>query len=212
MFDALTVPLIRALPPFMLPDQHGAAVTTAHLRGRRNLVLMLLPRLDADAVAYLAAFAARREEWAWLHTAVLAVTVKTADVQAVTAAGLPVLQDSGAVRSALLPGTEASMAALIVADTEGRVTEWHTAPCVNGLPDVEAALAWAWEAARPRGACDGGVAWARPAASVAPPPLPAPIGHFTIGAKRSSGGTPRNNGRRDRGTGQARRSRYQRDD
>ncbi len=201
MLDALTAPPIGALPPFVLPDRQGVPVNTAHLRGRRNLVLLLLPRLDADATAYLAAFAARRNEWAWLHTAVFVVAPDTAEIDAVRLSGISVLQDGGAVRAALLPRADTNVAVLIVANTEGRVTEWHTAMCVEGLPKVDTALAWAWEVARPRGACDGGVAWARPAAPVAS--LPTPIGHFTIGAQRG-------NGPRYRGAQRTRHARYAR--
>jgi len=204
--DTLTAPPIGVLPLFVLPNRHGEQVNTAHLRGRRNLVLMLLPRLDTDTAAYLAVFATRREEWAWLHTVVLvvmpeAVVPELVDMHAVAPAGIPILRDGGAVRSALLPGAGAGVTALIVADTEGRVTEWHTASCAERLPAVDDVLAWAWEVAQPRGACDGGVAWARPTAAVAPLPAPlAPIGHFVIGTQRSDGGTQWSNRPRYRGT------------
>ena len=182
MSDPRTASPLAVLPPFTLPDQRGAVVNTAHLRGRRNLVLLLLPMVDADTSAYLAAFAARREEWAWLHTAVLVIVPEAATMAGVASCALPVLRDPGAVRATLLPDAEANIAALLVADTTGHITEWFTPRRIGSLPEVDTVLAWAWDVARPRGACDGGVAWARPAVAEEPPP--APIGHFTIGARR----------------------------
>jgi len=176
-----TAPPLPILPPFVLPDQHGVPMNTASFRGRRNLVLMILPDVDALALAYLRTFAVRHDEWAWLHTAIIVVT--PAPVATATVAGLSVLQDTGAVRIALLPDVQLDIAALFVANTEGRVAEWRTARRVDTLPDVDTVLAWAWEIARPHGACDGGVSWARPATVSTPPP--APIGRFTIGTHRN---------------------------
>lgn len=177
-----TAPPLPILPPFVLPDQHGVAMNTASFRGRRNLVLMLLPDVDASALAYLRTFTVRHDEWAWLHTAIVVVTPATAATA--TSTGLSLLQDTGAVRMALLPDVQPDIAALFVADTEGRVAEWRTARRVDSLPDVDTVLAWAWEIARPRGACDGGVSWARPVTVPAPPP--SPIGRFTIGTHRNA--------------------------
>ena len=76
--------------------------------------------------------------------------------------GYRILRDSaGRLRYCRIPP---DIAALFVADTEGRVAEWRTSRHVAVLPDVDTVLAWAWDIARPRGACDGGVAWARPVA------------------------------------------------
>lgn len=173
---------VPPVPPFVLPDQHGRPVNTARFRGRRNLLLVSLPCLDADAVAYLRLLAARREEWSWLHTEVVALVPPDADLETVRDVPLPVLHDTLGVRTRLVLGSDPTDALLLVADTGGAVWQWRTARRVFSLPDVDTALAWAWDVARPRGACDGGVAWARPTAPAATPP--APIGRFTVGNRR----------------------------
>ncbi len=177
-------PPVPPVPPFVLPDQHGRAVHTVRFRGRRNLLLVALPRLDADAVAYLRTLTARRDEWAWLHTELLALVPEGADTALAHDLPLPVLRDTGSVRPRLVPGSNPADALLLVADNGGEVYEWRTARRVFALPDADTALAWAWDVARPRGACDGGVAWARPDAP-APEAPPAPIGHLAVGGKRT---------------------------
>ena len=178
-------PFAPPVPPFVLPDQHGRTVHTVRFRGRRNVLLVALPRLDADAVAYLHTLAARRDEWAWLHTELLALVPEGADTTLAAEVPFPVLRDTGSVRPRLVPGSDPADCLLLIADTGGAMWEWRTARRVFALPDADTALAWAWEVARPRGACDGGVAWARPDAPVLDAP-PTPIGHFALGGRHAA--------------------------
>lgn len=181
-----TNPPIAVLPPFVLPDREGRPFNTARLRGRRNALLLFLAADDPDAPAYLRSFAARREEFAWLHTTVIAVVAEGAAMAALPAVPFPILRDDGRVRAHLLPGIAPDVLALLVADTAGVVSMWRTARRVGSLPDVEAALAWAWEVARPKGSC-GGVTWTPTAQPTPPEPPPTPVGRFTVGAPRRTG-------------------------
>jgi hypothetical protein len=176
-----TDPPIPVVPPFVLPDRAGKPYNTARWRGRRYGILLFLAPEDPDAAVYLQSFAARQAEFAWLHTEVVAVVPMIAATEALPPLPLPVLRDGGQVRARVLPGIAPAVMALLVTDLSGQITMWRTARQVASLPDVEAALAWAWEVARPKGSC-GGVTW-NPTAEPAPPlPAPAPVGRFTIGA------------------------------
>ena len=176
-------PPVAVIPPFILPNLDGTPVNTARLRGRRYAVLLFLSPDDHDALAYLAAYAAEREQFAWLHTEVIAVIPADAPADALPALPFPVLRDDGRVRARILPDAAPGIAALFVADLDGRVTEWRTARRIGSLPDVATALAWAWDVARPRGSC-GGVTWTPVANPASPPPPPTPIGRFTVGTPR----------------------------
>lgn len=176
-------PPLAVMPPFILPNLHGTPVNTARLRGRRYAVVLFLSLDDPDASSYLTTYAAEMEQFAWLHTAVIAVIPADAPANALPAFPFPVLRDDGRVRERILPDMAAGIAALFVTDLDGRVTEWRTARRVGSLPDVTMALAWAWDVARPRGSC-GGVTWTPVANPTPPPPPPAPIGRFTIGTTR----------------------------
>src|SRR5215472_315138 len=148
-------PPIAMIPPFILPDLSGTPVNTMRLRGRRSAVLLFLSPEDADAPAYLATFAEQVAQFAWLHTDVLVVVPADASVDALPALPFPVLRDDGRVRAQILPDIAPGVVALFVSDVDGRVTEWRTARRVRSLPDVQMALAWAWDVARPRGSCGG---------------------------------------------------------
>lgn len=182
MDDAPTTPPVMILPPFSLPDGDGTPHHTVRLRGRRHLALLFLSPADPDAPTYLQSFAARREEWAWLHTQVLAVVPAGTPRDVLPALPFPVLRDDGRVRAGVLPGIAPEVAALLVADQQGQVAAWRTARRVLSLPDVDTALAWAWEVARPKEACSV-VPWSPTANPAPPPPAPAPIGRFVIGAR-----------------------------
>lgn len=176
-----TDPPITIVPPFVLPERAGKPYNTARWRGRRYGILLFLAPGDLDASAYLLSFAARQTEFAWLHTEVVAVVPTTEAAETLPALPFPILLDDGSVRARVLPDTAPTVMALIVTDLSGEVTVWRTARQVASLPDVETALGWAWDVARPKGSC-GGVTWslsAEPAPSVPPP---APVGRFTIGA------------------------------
>lgn len=188
-----TAPPIAVVPPFVLPERNGKPFNTAKLRGRRHAILLFLSLDDADAARYLGTFAARREELAWLHTEVIVVAPGGKAVELLPAFPFPVLRDDGQVRARILPEVAPDVMALLVADLSGVVTAWRTARRVASLPDIEAALAWAWEVARPKGSC-GGVTWTPLTDPALPPPPPAPIGRFTIGAH------PRGGYRRGRGS------------
>lgn len=178
-----TEPPIAALPPFVLPDLHGRPFNTARLRGRRHTILLFLSPEDGDAAVYLASFAARREELAWLHAAVVAVIPAGINGAAFVALPFTVLRDGGEVRSRILPDVAPDVAALLVADQYGQVAAWRTARRVVSLPDVDTALTWAWEVARPKGSC-GGATWPAVAQPAAPP---APVGRFRVGARPRQG-------------------------
>lgn len=177
-----TAPPITVVPPFVLPDREGSPYNTARLRGRRYALLLFLAPDDPDATAYLASFAARREELAWLHTAVIVVLSAASSGTALPALPFPVLRDGGAVRARVLPAITPDVQALIITDLSGQVTTWRTARRIAGLPDAESALVWAWEVARPQGSC-GGVTWSATAYPTSPPASPAPVGRFTVGAR-----------------------------
>ncbi len=177
-----TAPPIATLPPFVLPDIHGKAFNSAHLRGRRHAIVLFLTPDDADAAAYLQSFAARRDELAWLHTDVI-VVIPANTAAALPALPFPVLRDTGQVRARILPEVAPDVQALLMADQYGQIQTWRTARRVHSLPDIEDALAWAWEVARPKGSC-GGVTWAATAEPQPPPAPPAPVGHFTVGNER----------------------------
>jgi peroxiredoxin len=179
-------PPTTVVPPFVLPDRNGNPFNTAQLRGRRYAILLFLSPDDTDAAAYLQSFAARREELAWLHTEVIVVVPEGATVERLPALPFPVLRDDGQVRARVLPAIAPEVMALLVTDLSGEVAAWRTARRVASLPDIEAAIEWAWEVARPKGSC-GGVTWAPTANPPPPAPPPAPIGRFTIGAHRRSG-------------------------
>jgi hypothetical protein len=180
-----TTPPITVVPPFVLPDRGGKPFNTAKLRGRRYAILLFLSPDDTDAATYLQSFAARREELAWLHTEVIVVVPERA-ADPLSALPFPILRDDGQVRARVLPQVAPEVMALLVTDLSGEVTAWRTARRVASLPDIETALVWAWEVARPKGSC-GGVTWAPIAIPVPPSPPPAPIGRFTVGAHRRSG-------------------------
>jgi hypothetical protein len=181
-----TAPPITVVPPFVLPDRGGKPFNTAKLRGRRYAILLFLAPDDADTAVYLQSFAARREELAWLHTEVIAVVPEGAAVETLPPFPFPVLRDNGQVRARILPDVAPGVMALLVTDLSGEVTAWRTARRVASLPDIEAALAWAWEVARPRGSC-GGVTWTPTANPAPPPPPPAPVGRFTVGTHPRNG-------------------------
>ncbi len=176
---SVSEPPIGVVPPFVLPGRNGKPYNTARLRGRRYGILLFLAPDDSDADAYLRSFAARREELAWLHMQVVVIIPAATDADALPALPFPVLRDDGAVRARVLPGVASGTMALLVTDLSGQVTEWRTAWRVASLPDVEVALVWAWEVARPKGSC-GGVTWSVTAEPAMPPP-PAPIGRFIVG-------------------------------
>lgn len=181
-----TAPPIPVVPPFVLPDRSGKPFNTARLRGRHHGILLFLAPDDADTATYLQSLTARREEFAWLHAEVIVVMPDSATIDTLPAFPLPILRDDGRVRARVLPGIAPDVMALLIADLSGAVTVWRTARRVASLPDVEMALAWAWEVAQPRGSC-GGVTWT-PTANPEPPlPPPAPAGRFTVGAHRRSG-------------------------
>jgi hypothetical protein len=175
-------PPLAVMPPFILPNRHDVPVNTARLRGRRYAVTLFLSPDDPGAPAYLATYAAQAEQFAWLHTEILAIIPADASADRLPALPFSVLRDDGRARARVLPDMAPGIAALFVTDLDGRVTEWRTARRVGSLPDVETALAWAWDVARPRGSC-GGVTWS-PIANPAPPPPSTPIGRFTIGTTR----------------------------
>jgi hypothetical protein len=176
-----TAPPITVVPPFVLSDRGGKPFNTAKLRGRRYAILLFLSPDDADAAAYLQSFAARREELAWLHTEIVVIIPEGAAVEMLPPLPFPILRDDGPVRARILPDVALEVMALLVTDLSGEVTAWRTARRVASLPDIEAALAWAWEVARPRGSC-GGVTWTPTANPAPPPPPPVPVGRFTVGA------------------------------
>jgi len=181
-----TDPPITVVPPFVLPDRSGKSFNTARLRGRRYAIMLFLSPDDADAAAYLQSFAARREEFAWLHTEVIVIVPGNATVERLPALPFPILRDDGQVRARILPGIAPEVMALLVTDLSGEVTTWRTARRIVSLPDSDAALAAAWDVARPKGSC-GGVTWT-PTANPAPPPVPpAPISRFTVGTHRRNG-------------------------
>jgi hypothetical protein len=176
-----TEPPIPIVPPFVLPDRAGKPYNTARWRGRRYGILLFLAPEDVDAPEYLQSFAARQAEFAWLHTEI-AVVIPTMEKAAILPAlPFPILRDDGQVRARVLPGVAPAVMALMVTDLSGQVAMWRTARQVASLPDVETALGWAWEVARPRGSC-GGVTWSVTAEPEPQRTPPAPIGRFTIGA------------------------------
>jgi hypothetical protein len=179
-----TAPPITVVPPFVLPDRDGKPFNTVRLRGRRYRILLVLSPEDPDAVAYLRSFAARQDEFAWLHTTVIAIVPEGAATERLPALPLPVLRDDGHVRARILPDVAPDVMAVLVADLYGEVTAWRTARRVASLPDIDTALEWAWDVARPRGSC-GGVTWTPTAKPDPPPPIPA--GRFTIGTPPRSG-------------------------
>ena len=166
-------PPLAVMPPFILPNLHGVPVNTARLRGRRYGIVLFLSPDDPDASTYLATYAAQMEQFAWLHTEVIAVIPADASADPLSALPFLVLRDDGRVRERILLDMAPGIAALFVTDQDGRVTEWRTARRVASLPDVEMALAWAWDVARPRGSC-GGVTWTPTANPTPPPPHPHP--------------------------------------
>jgi hypothetical protein len=180
-----SAPPVAVIPPFILRNRDDVPVNTARLRGRRFSVLLFLPPDDPGTADYLATYAARAEQFAWLHTEPVAVIPATAPADALPPLPFPVLRDDGRVRARILPEVAPDVAALFVTDLDGRVTEWRTARRVASLPDVDTVLAWAWEVARPRGSC-GGVTWTPVANPTPPSPSPAPIGRFAIGTRRRS--------------------------
>lgn len=179
-------PPMSIVPPFVLPGRDGKPYNTARLRGRRYGILLFLAPDDPDADAYLCSFAARQEELAWLHTQVVVVIPTATDADTLPALPFPVLRDDGAVRARVLSGVAPGAMALLVTDLSGQVTEWRTARRVASLPDVEMALVWAWEVARPKGSC-GGVTWSVTAEPDMPPPPLAPIGRFIVGQRPHRG-------------------------
>ncbi|MHB8647785.1 MAG: peroxiredoxin family protein [Thermomicrobiales bacterium] len=189
-----TEPPIAVVPPFVLPDREGKPFNTARWRGRRYGLLLFLAPDDPDATAYLQSFAARREELAWLHTAVIVVVPTTTNAGTLPALPFPILRDGGAVRARVLPAVAPDVMALIVTDLSGQVTAWRTARRVASLPDVEMALGWAWEVAQPKGSC-GGVTWSATAQPASPVSPPAPVGRFTVGVRPHHGYRRHNSGR-----------------
>lgn len=179
-------PPIPVVPPFVLPDRGGKPFNTARLRGRRHAILLFLSPEDADAAPYLRSFAAHREELAWLHTEAIVIVPENATLDGLPAGPFPILLDDGRVRSRILPGIAPDVMALLVIDLSGAVTTWRTARRVASLPDIEAALAWAWEVARPKGSC-GGVTWTPTVDPAPPPPPPTPVGRFRVGTHRRDG-------------------------
>src|SRR6266852_1802935 len=153
-----TAPPIPVVPPFVLPDRDGKPFNTTRLRGRRYRILLFLSTDDADAPAYLQSFAARQDEFAWLHTTVIAIVPEGAAMERLPALPFPVLRDDGHVRARVLPDVAPDVMALLVTDLYGEVATWRTARRVASLPDIETALEWAWDVARPKGSC-GGVTW-----------------------------------------------------
>jgi len=186
-----TDPPITVVPPFVLPNRDGKPYNTARLRGRRYGLLLFLAPDDPDAPAYLQSFAARQDELAWLHTEVVVIVPADAAMETLPALPFPVLRDGGAVRARVLPAVAPGVIALLVTDLSGQVTTWRTARCVASLPNVEAALGWAWEVAQPTGSC-GGVTWSAVAHPDPLPPPPTPVGRFTIGAPAHHGYRRRN--------------------
>ncbi len=186
-----TDPPIAVVPPFVLPNRDGKPYNTARLRGRRYGLLLFLAPDDPDAPAYLQSFAARQAELAWLHTEVVVIVPADAAMETLPALPFPILRDDGHVRSRVLPAVVPGMMALLVTDLSGQVTTWRTARRVASLPDVEAALGWAWEVAQPTGSC-GGVTWSATAQPDPSPPPPTPVGRFTIGAPAHHGYRRRN--------------------
>ncbi|MDQ6832101.1 MAG: peroxiredoxin family protein [Chloroflexota bacterium] len=181
-----TDPPITVVPPFVLPNRDGKPYNTARLRGRRYGLLLFLAPDDPDAPAYLQSFAARQAELAWLHTEVVVIVPADAAMETLPALPFPILRDDGHVRSRVLPAVASGVMALIVTDLSGQVTTWRTARRVASLPDIEAALGWAWEVAQPTGSC-GGVTWSATAQPDPSPPPPTPVGRFTIGAPAHHG-------------------------
>ncbi len=186
-----TDPPITVVPPFVLPDREGKPYNTARLRGRRYGLLLFLAPDDPDAPAYLQSFTARQAELAWLHTEVVVIVPADAAMERLPALPFPVVRDSGVVRDRVLPAVAPGVMALLVTDLSGQVTTWRTARRVASLPDVEAALGWAWDVAQPKGSC-GGVTWSATAQPDPLPPSPAPVGRFTIGARAHHGYRRRN--------------------
>lgn len=178
-------PPIGVIPPFVLPGRDGKPYNTARLRGRRHAILLFLAPDDAETGAYLQSFAARREELAWLHTQIVVIIPGATDADTLPTLPFPILVDDGRVYARVLPEVPPGAMALLVADLTGQVMEWRTARHVASLPDVDAALGWAWEVARPKGSC-GGVTWSATAEPDIPPP-PAPIGRFTVGQRPHRG-------------------------
>ncbi len=176
-----TNPPITVVPPFVLPNRDGNLYNTARLRGRRYGLLLFLTLDDPAAPEYLQSFAARQDELAWLHTDVVVIVPADTAIETLPALPFPILRDSGAVRACVLPAIAPGVMALLVTDLSGQVTTWQTAQRVSSLPDVEAALGWAWEVARPKGSC-GGVTWSATAQPDPQLPPPIPVGRFTIGA------------------------------
>lgn len=181
-----TDPPIAVMPPFVLPDRGGKPYNTARWRGRRYGMLLFLTPADPDTPAYLESFAARQDELAWLHTAVVAIVPIAAATETLPALSFPILRDDGAVRARVLPDVAPGVMALIVTDLSGQITAWRMARRVASLPDVETALGWAWDVAQPTGSC-GGVTWSATAQPESPSPLPAPVGRFTVGARAHHG-------------------------
>ncbi len=147
MVIGVSAPSPTIVPAFVLPDQHGTPFRSTTLRGRRHLVLLVLPDTDDATREYLGTFAAHHDAWAWLHTQLLALL--PAPAAFVGDMPFPVLHDEdGRVRTAL---AVRDSAAVIVADQDGRIMQMQHAPTAATLPDVETVLAWAWDVAKPKG-------------------------------------------------------------